>query len=84
MLLLDIGDVGAGRVESCSEEVELQWLFFNLGLGVGGSLWLEEVLDLVHGLPWLSALLSGGGGAGVVGGGRLEFVSYVLDMSLNV
>lgn len=75
---LNIGNVGGSRVQVLSEQVELQWLIFDLlglrtgvgaGLGVGFKcLWLEEALDLLHCLPWLSSLLSGGGASGL----RLE------------
>ena len=64
-LILDVGNVGSGRVEVGSEQVELERLILVLGgLSVGTrsgrGLGLEEVLDLLHGLPWLGTLLSGG------------------------
>eukprot|EP00249_Psilotum_nudum_P031409 c45410_g1_i1 orf=178-468(+) len=66
LMFLDISDVGGGSVQVGAEEVELQGLFLNLvglggiSFGVGGwDLGLEEVLDLLHGLPWLAALLGG-------------------------
>ena len=78
LLLLHIRNVGGGRIQGASEQVEFQRLVSNLvgwrsaagaGFGVGGRhLRFEQVLDFLHRLPWLRSLLS----TGDVGGLRLE------------
>jgi hypothetical protein len=63
-LVLDIGDVGGGRIQGNSEQVELEGLFLSLGGSIsasfsvcGGVLGLHEVLDLLNLLPGLGTLL---------------------------
>lgn len=58
VLLLHVGNVGSRGVELGAKHIELQGLFVLLGLGGGfRGLGLEQVLDLLHLLPWLGALL---------------------------
>jgi hypothetical protein len=71
LVVLDIGNVGGGRIQGNTEQVELEGPFLSLGGSIsagfrvcGGVLGLHEVLDLLNLLPGLGTLL----GCGVVVG----------------
>jgi hypothetical protein len=67
LVVLDIGNVGGGRIQGDTEQVELEGLFLSLGGGIsagfsvcGGVLGLHEVVNLPNLLPGLGTLLSCG------------------------